>query len=208
VARSVVIAVGASLAFIVGRDGSPVWQLARVLFVVVVAGLVYRMADREQCAGWAGVMFGAGCVAAAIGTGIGLPHLVKTGVEAMSVAGLIALGGGLVLVGASAASLLRSTSSWRRVLAVPAMIFTLFVVVWSLGQATAATNVPRTNLGSHTPRDIGLEYRDVEFETTDGVTLSAWYVPSTSGAAIVLLHGAGSTRSSVLNHAAVLAKHG
>jgi len=153
-------------------------------------------------------MFGAGCVAAAIGTGIGLPHLVKTGVEATSVAGLIALGGGLVLVGASAASLLRSTSSWRRVLAVPAMIFTLFVVVWSLGQATAATNVPRTNLGSHTPRDIGLEYRDVEFETTDGVTLSAWYIPSTSGAAIVLLHGAGSTRSSVLNHAAVLAKHG
>jgi pimeloyl-ACP methyl ester carboxylesterase len=38
--------------------------------------------------------------------------------------------------------------------------------------------------------------------------LSGWYVPGDHDAAVVLLHGAGSTRSAVLDHAAVLAAHG
>ena len=91
---------------------------------------------------------------------------------------------------------------------VPALLAAVFVVMWSVSQAVAVTNSPRTSVGDTTPADIGLPYRDVEFETADGVTLSGWYVPSSNGAAIVLLHGAGSTRSSVLDHAAVLARHG
>jgi pimeloyl-ACP methyl ester carboxylesterase len=53
-----------------------------------------------------------------------------------------------------------------------------------------------------------MSYRDVEFETTDGVELSGWYVPSSNGGAVVLMHGAGSTRSGVLDQADVLADHG
>jgi pimeloyl-ACP methyl ester carboxylesterase len=48
----------------------------------------------------------------------------------------------------------------------------------------------------------------VQFATADGVALSGWYVPATNSAAVALVHGAGSTRSSVLNHAVVLARHG
>ena len=44
--------------------------------------------------------------------------------------------------------------------------------------------------------------------TADGVALSGWYIPGTNGAGVVLLHGAGSTRSATLDHAAVLAAHG
>ena len=44
--------------------------------------------------------------------------------------------------------------------------------------------------------------------TADDVRLAAWYVPSTNRAAVVLLHGAGSTRSNVLDHAETLARHG
>jgi pimeloyl-ACP methyl ester carboxylesterase len=40
------------------------------------------------------------------------------------------------------------------------------------------------------------------------VRLSAWYIPSRNGAAVVLLPGAGATRASVLGQAAVLARHG
>jgi pimeloyl-ACP methyl ester carboxylesterase len=40
------------------------------------------------------------------------------------------------------------------------------------------------------------------------VVLAGWYVPSSNRAAVVLLHGAGSTRSDVLPEAAVLARHG
>ncbi len=54
----------------------------------------------------------------------------------------------------------------------------------------------------------GLDYTDVEFATADGAMLSGWYLPSSNGAAIALLHGSGSTRSAVLDHAAVLARHG
>lgn len=42
----------------------------------------------------------------------------------------------------------------------------------------------------------------------DGATLAAWYLPSHDGAAVVLSHGAGSTRDAVLAHAAVLADAG
>ena len=46
------------------------------------------------------------------------------------------------------------------------------------------------------------------FRTADGVRLSAWYIPPRKGAAVVLLPGAGSTRTAVLGQAAVLARHG
>ena len=78
----------------------------------------------------------------------------------------------------------------------------------TVGQALAATTVPPTSLGAATPADKGLEYREVTALTADGVTLSAWYIPSANGAAVVLRHGAGSTRTDTLDQAAVLAQGG
>ena len=49
---------------------------------------------------------------------------------------------------------------------------------------------------------------DLRLRTPAGVPLAAWYLPTRSGAAVVLLHGAGSTRSAVLDQAAVLWRHG
>ena len=48
----------------------------------------------------------------------------------------------------------------------------------------------------------------VRFQTTDGVEIAAWYVPATNGKTVILRHGSGETASSVLPHAAVLARHG
>src|SRR5205085_4257994 len=50
--------------------------------------------------------------------------------------------------------------------------------------------------------------RAVLFPAADGGRLSGWCVPSSNGDAVVLLHGAGSRRSAVLDHAAVLARAG
>jgi pimeloyl-ACP methyl ester carboxylesterase len=63
-------------------------------------------------------------------------------------------------------------------------------------------------LGDARPSDYAFDYLDVSFDTDDSVTLSGWYIPSTNGAAVVLAHGASSTRTSVLDQAAVVAKHG
>ena len=49
---------------------------------------------------------------------------------------------------------------------------------------------------------------DVRLPTPAGARLAAWYLPTRSGAAVVLLHGAGSTRSALLDQAAVLWRHG
>jgi uncharacterized protein len=205
---AVVIGIGLGVMFIVGRDGTPIWQLTRVGIAGVVTLMLLTSIRRWSDPRLAGVRLAYGLLALAIGVGVGLPHAVKVGFAPSAIAGLFCLVGGLALVGASAFELVRSARRWHRLFIVPALLFATYATVWSLGQAVAATNVPRTSVESTTPADLGLEYRDVEFRTSDGVRLSGWYIPSDNRAAVVMMHGAGSTRSSVLDHAAVLARHG
>ena len=51
-------------------------------------------------------------------------------------------------------------------------------------------------------------FQDVRFVADDGVTLSAWYMPSKNGAAIVLLHGTSDDRTSLLPEIRFLAAAG
>ena len=57
-------------------------------------------------------------------------------------------------------------------------------------------------------RALQLPHRDVTFPAADGVRLAGWYVPGTSGAAIVLVHGGGGDRSGAIRHARLLAASG
>lgn len=192
---------------VVGYEGSPGWQVARVALVVAVGALAWRAAGVGGARRAAGTL-GVALVAVPTGVGIAAPFLTKTGLTWRSVAGLALLVGGLVLAVAGVRDLLHLG---RRRATVPAAVLAvaaLLVMVWSLGQAVAATNVPPTEVGTRTPADLGFEHRDVTFPATDGVRLSAWYVPSENGAAVVVLHGAGSTRSGALDQAAVLAEAG
>ena len=198
--------IGLGVMFIVGHDGTPVWQLMRVLVAGVVTLMVLTVLWRWSEPRQAGVRFAYGLLAVAIGVGVGLPHAVKVGLAPNAAAGLVCLAGGLAIVVAGGFELARSARRWHRLFIVPALLFATYATVWSLGQAIAATNVPRTSLDSTTPADLDLEYRDVEFRTKDGVRLSGWYIPSSNRAAVVMLHGAGSTRSGVLDHAVVLAR--
>src|SRR4030042_610707 len=123
------------LAFLVGRDGSPLWQTLRVLVVVSLA-------------------------AAAI------------------------------------AVILRLRGGWRGWATRAVALLGCAVLFLALGIAVAATNIPPTGLGPETPADRGLAFEEAAFTTDDGATLSGWYVPSVNRAAVLLLHGAGSTRAS------------
>ena len=51
-------------------------------------------------------------------------------------------------------------------------------------------------------------YEDVTFESTDGLELSGWYVPSENGAAVVVVHGGGGDRTGGVEHAELLARRG
>lgn len=149
----------------------------------------------------------AGLVGITVGVGIGLPHLAKSGLTLTSAA-VAALVAGLVLMVVGARMILRGRRWWVSVLAIPALVIVTALTLLTVGQALAATTVPPTELAAVTPAGRGLEYREVTATTSDGVALSAWYIPSANGAAVVLRHGAGSTRTDTLEHAVALAEQG
>jgi dienelactone hydrolase len=149
-----------------------------------------------------------GSLVLAAGVGLGPAHLVKVGWHRSTVIGLLALVAGMWLLVTSGSVVVRRVRGWRRALVVLGLILVVGLAVETIGQAVAATNVPPTSLGSATPADRGLDYEDVALRTADGVDLSGWYVPTRNHAVVVVLHGAGSTRSNVLDQATVLADHG
>jgi hypothetical protein len=154
-----------------------------------------------------GVLFVAvGSILAAVGFGL-LPHPIKNGLTTMSVVAITLLLSGIALVGFGAVSAFRGRRRVGALAGSAVVLFVLAAAVSIIAPAVAATNVPTTEITS-TPATVGLEYESVTFTTTDGVELAAWYMPGTNRAGVVVMHGAGSTRSDVLDQAAVLARSG
>ncbi len=199
---------GLALALIVGLTGSLPWQAARMLLVFGLTALALWGIGTQQRAVRGAVALLLGLTGTVVGVGVGVMRLTHDTVDLTAVAGLVCLGAGLGLLGIGSVVLVRSLPGWWKLAAIPAALAVLLVVLYPMPNALYATNVPRPALGESTPADRGLSFVDAEFVTVDGVTLSGWYLPSTNGAAVVLLHGASSTRTAVLDHAAVLAEHG
>ena len=153
-----------------------------------------------------------GAVALAVGIGL-VPHLIKRGLTAMSGLSvlLVAAGGAAVVLGARWVLAGRWTlGGWRRVGQVGSGLSIAVAVVATVSvvaPAVAVTHVPATSVGA-TPTSHGLEFEAVTLTTSDDVALAAWFVRGTNGAGVVVLHGAGSTRSAVLPQAAALVAGG
>jgi dienelactone hydrolase len=194
------------MAVLAGRDGALGWQFARVVAVVLITVAVVaaekRMEERS-CGRIAGFF---GVVVFAIGVGF-LPFVAKQPVSLESAAGMLSVVAGVVLAVMGTALATRGRHPAGRIAAGAGVIVFAIVVTLVMAPAVAATNVPATEIGA-TPASRGLAYESVTLTTDDGVRLAGWYVASTNRAAVVLRHGAGSTRSSVLDEAAVLARHG
>jgi alpha/beta superfamily hydrolase len=79
---------------------------------------------------------------------------------------------------------------------------------FSLFEANRRMHPRRFPIGSVSPADLGLSYTDVTLSTRDGLTLQGWYVPSTNGAAVILVHAFNGNRTGTIYHAALLASHG
>ena len=63
---------------------------------------------------------------------------------------------------------------------------------------------PRPPAPSSPENRLGAAYENVSFETSDGLTLKGWYVPSKNGAAVIAFPG----RKGSQRPAAMLARHG
>lgn len=124
--------------------------------------------------------------------------------------GLVALPAGVLLVVLAAVTLWRSRRSEgsrprryvrRASIGVAAAIVVLaFVVPFMMAYGythLARAVVPEARLG-------GAEYEDVKFETSDGLELEGWYIPSKNRAAVIAFPG----RSGPRKPARFLARHG
>jgi len=149
-----------------------------------------------------------GAVALAAGAGIAVPHLTRSGMSLTTALGTLALLVGLVLLVAGTRALTAPLRWWGALPVVLVVLAGALVLLLSLGPAVAATTTPRAQVGTLTPAHRGLTYEEVTVPTPDGLQLSGWYLPATNGSAVVLLHGAGSTRSAVLEHAVLLSRWG
>ncbi|HVV37781.1 MAG TPA: alpha/beta fold hydrolase [Acidimicrobiales bacterium] len=148
----------------------------------------------------------AGVACVAVGAGLA-PHLWKHGPLTMQVAAVAWTTVGLLLGALGVIRLGRKRGViWRLDLVALALI-SAATAAFVAAPAVAATHVPRPLVGA-TPSSVGLAMSATRLKTDDGVQLAAWYVASTNRAAVVLLHGAGSTRSNVLQQAAALSRGG
>jgi dienelactone hydrolase len=199
---------GLALATIVGLTGSLAWQAVRVLLVAGLTALAVWGLGAQRRAVRGAVALLLGLTGTVVGIGIGVMHVTHDTLDLTAVAGLVCLAIGLFLLGVGSVALVRAMPGWWKLLTIPAALVLLLFVLYPMPNALYATNVPRPAVGTATPADRELDFVDAEFVTADGVTLSGWYLPSNNGAAVVLLHGASSTRTAVLDQAAVLAEHG
>lgn len=194
-------------AVVVATSGSPAWGIARAVVVLLLGAVVVQVVRRAapRAAGWCAV--GVGAVVFPASAVIAGGHL-SGGAVLRGGAALVAAVGALVLLVAGTVRLLRATRGWWRVLALPVAVVIAQLVWAPLGQAVLVTNREHADLGDATPADHGLPFEDVTVTTSDGIDLAAWWVPPENGAALLLLHGSGSTRTSTLDHAEVLADAG
>jgi uncharacterized protein len=136
-------------------------------------------------------------------------YTTKGGPSGDDFTGLLAIPAGLVLVGLGVATLWRSRRVddsrrrryLRRSLLAVGGLAVVYVVVAPAYISYVFTHVAR---GFVPANELGTAYEEVSFETSDGLELRGWYIPSENRAAVVAFPG----RSGPQRPARMLAGHG
>jgi pimeloyl-ACP methyl ester carboxylesterase len=96
----------------------------------------------------------------------------------------------------------RRSTRKRLLIILLATVVTLVLVLYvglPAGSALAAV-MPQSSSDGSAPEG----FRDLALTTEDGLTLAAWYAAPDNGAAVILVHGAGSGRGSMIDYARML----
>jgi uncharacterized protein len=120
------------------------------------------------------------------------------------ISGFVALGAAFVLVVRLRKRVRPRPLGWA-LTAVAALAFALFVVRPTV-YAIYLTHLP-TRRAVHDV-NLGAPKVPVTMSTSSGLRLHGWYVPSRNGAAVAVMHGTGSNRLGVADHARLLARSG
>jgi len=181
-------------------------RLGVCVFATVTAAVVFAALNRlgrELTGAWLALVLGFGA-SIAMGTLLGdAAFAAHSWIGAVAAAvGLLAT---LMLTGSGAAALWRAARPRWRWIGTPVLALVLLQLVAQpmVVGVLASAREPLRATGL-TPASRGLEFEDLRLRTSDGVELAAWHVRAEGKAAVVLLHGAGETRSARLAHAEVL----
>lgn len=144
-----------------------------------------------------------------LGVATGLDAVYYTrelGPSSEDVTGWLSLSAALGLIGLGAVTLWRTRRTTgrrvaRRTALTAAFAATAFVVVLPVGVAYVHSHAARAVVPEHR---LGVAPEDVRFESTDGLELQGWYVPSRNGAAVIVFPG----RKGPQAQARMLARHG
>ena len=107
----------------------------------------------------------------------------------------------------------RRPRRWLRILKRVVITLAIIIIIliygvlpfWLSGLVTSARTRPSDRQLTTTPASLGAEYKDVEFQTSDGVTISGWLLPSRAkGATIIYSHGLFRSRRELLDRAVEL----
>jgi uncharacterized protein len=199
-------------AFVGRQPGVPLGQHARagVLALLFVAAAIHLF-PRVRPALRATLAVALG-VPALVNGALHVVHVSWEGPDHSDLTGLLAALAGVVLValaayipfGGRSEAAATARRRWvNRVVAVPAFVVVTLGVVLPVAVGVLETHKPREDVG-----DPPSAYRDVSFESTDGLRLSGWYRPSRNGATVLLVHGGGGDRNGARDHAKMLERHG
>ncbi|MEZ4503756.1 MAG: alpha/beta fold hydrolase [Dehalococcoidia bacterium] len=182
-------------------------ELALALMAIVLPPLAVLAYPRASMVIRAAVASTVGFVALSGGLAMHVAGIVmnERWVRSDATGVLMAVGGGVLVVLGVVLATAAIPRRRYRLLMVPGVLVSLAFVLVPLGLAVAITHVPRRAV---VEQDLGAAYQSVAFETSDGLTLRGWYVPSRNGAAVVIAHGSGSNRLGGVRHARVLVEHG
>jgi uncharacterized protein len=142
-------------------------------------------------------------------------HVVNSGPDwrdltgvGMALGGLVLIAAGLAALGAPRRPPRRAGLGWRAAHGVGWLaVAAAFVVLVSipLSSGLMITHAPRWAIQE---ASLGIPHEEVTVPTADGRALSAWWVPSRNGAAVLVDHGSGGSRERVVRHVEMLARHG
>ena len=185
-------------------------QAAWAVLALVAAAAVYAVYPTSNRLQRGLVALAYGLPALIVGVSIHAVHVVQIGVESSSWTGLPMLVAGAVLTIAGGTMLVRSVHDWwRRLVFAPIGVVVVVFAVFPVTLGVAASNIARVPTSdTETPADRGIAYEDVSFQTEGGRTLRAWFIASQNGATVITAHGAGNNRSTVMDEAEMLVRHG
>lgn len=201
-------------AFVDGPTGVSVWSnLATdaVPMAVALAAVVAFPFLPPAVRAWVSFVFGAMLL---IDGGLHVSHIARNGgLGGSDLTGLLAGAAGILLLILAFAIAVRPKAERRpparwgaRLAVVIAVTATAYFVLQPLGAAMYIVHKQPVRVQDS---KLPIAHDDVVFQSSDGLELSGWYVPSRNGAAVIVLHGSGGDRSGgPRSRILMLARHG